>query len=163
MFPFSGFFFFHTIGLVSRLFQTVVVGLRDSDFRHNSKHLLTSFCGTTEEKCFKLTWISPHIFSIDIRLIILMLFFFLFFFSPASYQLEIKGHTTFMDLLPSESYGQILHKLQPTGLQYNMSKKQSYDPVIGLVLWYCNPVTLKWGFYSGLQIKLWPSSCYTFC
>lgn len=88
--------------------------------------------------------------------------FFSYSFFAASYQLEIKDHIAFVDLLPSESYRQILHQLQPTGLQCNVSWRQLYDPVIGLVLWYCNPVTLKWGFYSGLQIKLWPSSCYTF-
>lgn len=61
---------FSTISLISGLFQSAFVGSRDGDFRNSSNHSLASYCATTEEKYFKLTWIASHIFIISSRLII---------------------------------------------------------------------------------------------
>jgi len=94
--------------LISRLFQIAFIGCRDSDFRNSSNHSLASYCATIEEKFFKTTWIASRIFSTDFRLIIAMLLFSYSFF-PVSHQLEIKGHTAFMNLPHSEIYRQFLH------------------------------------------------------
>lgn len=102
--------FFFTMSLISGLFQSAFVGCRDSDFRNSSNHSLASYCATTEEKYFKLTWIASHIFSTSIRLIIAMLFFFVSFFPaiPAGDKRPncIHGLSAFSELYTNTSSSQ---------------------------------------------------------